>query len=77
MHEGQPTPPATTKLLDRLLFLSDGVFAIAITLLVLEIALPPIAGSLETEVRKFPELIRSVWPQILTYALTFVIVGVY
>jgi len=58
--------------------LSDGVFAIAITLLVLEIALPPVTGgSVDAEEREFPGLLWTVWPQILTYALTFVIVGVY
>ena len=64
-------------MLDRLLFLSDGVFAIAITLLVLEIALPHISGSYQTEERAFPEALWGVWPQVLTYALTFLIVGVY
>lgn len=66
-----------TSLLDRLLFLSDGVFAIAITLLVLEIALPHISGGFQAEERQFPDALWGVWPQVLTYALTFLIVGVY
>lgn len=66
-----------SSLLDRLVFLSDGVFAIAITLLVLEIALPPLTGSFQTVEREFPEALWGVWPQVLTYALTFLIVGVY
>lgn len=66
-----------SSLLDRLVFLSDGVFAIAITLLVLEIALPPLTGSFQTVEREFPEAVWEVWPQVLTYALTFLIVGVY
>lgn len=65
------------SLLDRLLFLSDGVFAIAITLLVLEIALPHISGGFQAEERQFPDALWGVWPQVLTYALTFLIVGVY
>jgi TMEM175 potassium channel family protein len=67
----------SSSMLDRLLFLSDGVFAIAITLLVLEIALPHVSGSDQTEERAFPGALWAVWPQVLTYALTFLIVGVY
>lgn len=62
---------------ERLLFLSDGVFAIAITLLVLEIALPHITGNYQTQEREFPGALWGLWPQVLTYALTFLIVGVY
>lgn len=69
--------PPGSPLLDRLMFLSDGVFAIAITLLVLEIALPHISGSYQAQDREFPGVLWSVWPQVLTYALTFLIVGVY
>lgn len=64
-------------LLDRLTFLSDGVFAIAITLLVLEIALPHVSGGYQQQVQEFPGAIWAMWPEILTYALTFLIVGVY
>jgi uncharacterized membrane protein len=70
-------PSSGSSLLDRLLFLSDGVFAIAITLLVLEIALPHISGGYQAEERQFPQVLWGVWPQVLTYALTFLIVGVY
>jgi uncharacterized membrane protein len=62
---------------ERLLFLSDGVFAIAITLLVLEIALPHITGDYQEQELEFPGKLWEVWPQVLTYALTFLIVGVY
>lgn len=73
--DGRQSSGAT--LLDRLIFLSDGVFAIAITLLVLEIALPHISGGFQQQEREFPEVLWSVWPQVLTYVLTFLIVGVY
>jgi uncharacterized membrane protein len=69
--------PAGSSMRERLLFLSDGVFAIAITLLVLEIALPHITGNYQAQEQEFPGALWGLWPQILTYALTFMIVGVY
>ncbi|MDQ2840266.1 MAG: TMEM175 family protein, partial [Acidobacteriota bacterium] len=53
---------------------SDGVFSIAITLLVLELAIPesrsPSPPPLE------PALI-ALWPSYLTYVLSFLIIGIY
>jgi uncharacterized membrane protein len=68
---------SSASLLDRLLFLSDGVFAIAITLLVLEIGLPHLTGGYQSEGNKLTGALFGIWPQILTYALSFVIIGVY
>ncbi len=53
---------------------SDGVFAIAITLLVLGLAVP--AGS---QFAAEPELIsalRALWPSFLAYALSFAVIGI-
>jgi uncharacterized membrane protein len=52
----------------RLEAFSDGVFAIAITLLVVAIALPAPGGSLRLE------LIR-LWPSYLAYAISFFVIG--
>jgi uncharacterized membrane protein len=72
MHGRRPEE----DLRDRLNFLSDAVFAIALTLLVLEIVLPaPPAGHYQDQ--QLPAALWSLWPQVLTYALTFLIVGVY
>jgi uncharacterized membrane protein len=54
--------------LDRFNAFSDGVFAIAITLLVLEIAVPH-AG-----VRVLPAL-REQWPEFLGYVISFAFIG--
>ncbi len=54
--------------LDRFNAFSDGVFAIAITLLVLEIAIPG-AG-----VRVLPAL-REQWPEFLGYYISFAFIG--
>jgi uncharacterized membrane protein len=51
---------------------SDGVFAIAITLLILEIAVPALSG---TQTLKH-ELLR-LWPKYAAYALSFAMIGIY
>ncbi|UZR29376.1 TMEM175 family protein [Methylococcus mesophilus] len=54
---------------------SDGVFAIVITLLVIDLKVPEIADDLVTD-QLGPRLIELL-PKLLSYALSFVIVGVY
>jgi uncharacterized membrane protein len=54
--------------LDRFSAFSDGVFAIAITLLVLEIAVPPEGAPL------IPAL-RELWPEFLGYYISFAFIG--
>lgn len=53
---------------DRLQFFSDAVFAIALTLLVLDIRLPEGEGDLLTE-------LLDLWPQYFGFALSFVIIA--
>lgn len=62
-HKGDPG-------LDRLLFFSDGVFAIAITLLSIELHVP--AGWDGT----FAGLIRDGWPMLGAFAISFAVIGV-
>lgn len=70
----QEQQPETSSALDRLIFLSDGVFAIAITLLVLEIAVPEISNITGPQLSS---ILIGLWPKILTYALSFIIIAVY
>ena len=56
---------------ERVVFFSDAVFAIAITLLALEIRLP------EVELDALPQAILALLPEIAVYALSFLIVGLY
>ena len=59
--------------LDRINSFSDGVFAVAITLLVLSIAVPALEGA-----HTNANLLRSlsdVWEHFFAYALSFVIIG--
>jgi uncharacterized membrane protein len=61
--------------LERIVFFSDAVFAIAITLLALEIRLPEEAGHATD-----PELVRillSLWPKYLGYVVSFLVIGLF
>ncbi len=54
----------------RITAFSDGVFSIAITLLVLNLHVPTVPG-------KLLDQLRTQWPSLLSYLLSFVIVGIY
>ena len=54
----------------RILALSDGVFAIAITLLILEIAVPATTGD-----TGLPKVLLGLWPRYLAYVLSFVVIA--
>jgi uncharacterized membrane protein len=59
---------------ERLEAFSDGVFAIAITLLVLEIRVPP-AQDLDTSAHLITAL-GALWPSYLGYAVSFATIGI-
>jgi len=70
--ENHAIEPGTQRLLERMLFFSDGVFAIVLTLLVLELRLPP--GIAEAN------LLRGVLdmePELAAFAITFALVAVF
>ena len=67
------TQDATTFSTDRLKALTDGVIAIVITLLVLELTVPVVAEISGSE-GLWPEL-RSLWRETLGYAVSFFLVG--
>ena len=59
--------------LDRLIFFSDAVFAIAVTILALEIRLPAVDGQISNG-----ELLKnllSIWPKYLGYIISFLVIG--
>jgi uncharacterized membrane protein len=60
--------------LDRLIFFSDAVFAIVMTLLVLDIRVPDVPSDAAQEV---PGLVFELWPKILSYVLSFLVIGLY
>lgn len=61
-------PPGPTE---RLVFFSDAVFAIAITLLVL-----PLTEARPSEEHLVADLL-GLWPELLSFALSFVVVGTF
>jgi uncharacterized membrane protein len=63
--------PAVQRDVDRLSAFSDGVFAIAITLLVLSIEVP------DFDQQSFADAWGDMRPQLISYGLSFVVVGVY
>jgi uncharacterized membrane protein len=61
--------------LERLIFFSDAVFAISITLLVLEIRLPA-SAALYTDSELFRQL-SGMWQSYLAYILSFLVIGTF
>ena len=60
---------------DRLWALTDGVFAIAITLLVIEISVPGIEAGAGAD--ELSEAWTELWPSFLAYLLGFLVIGVW
>ena len=64
-----------TEGLDRLVFFSDAVFAIAITLLILDIHLPSMEGPLDNA--QLLGQLAALWPRLFAYLLSFFVVAVF
>jgi uncharacterized membrane protein len=60
----------------RIEMLTDGLFAIVMTLLVLEITVPQLTHS-EVAAGELPRRLLTLWPVIYSYALSFVILGFF
>jgi len=61
--------------MDRLVFFSDAVFAIAITLLSLEIRLPATENSLSEA--EMLQAILALWPKYMAYVISFMVIGLF
>jgi uncharacterized membrane protein len=66
--QGRTRPPSVHRTPGRLVAFSDAVFAVTVTLLVLEIR-PP------TDYTKLLHGLVELWPSYLAYALTFLFIG--
>jgi uncharacterized membrane protein len=60
------------KGLERIVFFSDAVFAIAITLLVLNIEVPDIPQGLVAQ--ELPGQLLGLWPKYLSYVISFLVI---
>ena len=68
---GGGTAESTRRALDRVIFFSDAVFAIAITLLVL-----PLTDVHLTD-RNLARQLLALWPQVFSFALSFIVIGLF
>jgi len=60
---------------ERMVFFSDGVFAIAITLLVIDLKIPEIAGQV-TELQLVNAFL-GLFPKLIGFLLSFLLIGLY
>jgi uncharacterized membrane protein len=71
-----PTTSDYTQLgLERIMFFSDAVMAIAITLLVIDLKLPEIPAALAAQ--QLPARLGELTPRIVSFMISFSVVGVY
>jgi uncharacterized membrane protein len=62
----------------RLEFLTDGIFAIVMTLLVLEITVPQISSHAPDVVQAdLLKKLLDLWPKIFSYVISFMILAIY
>ena len=66
----QEDDEAAAEGIGRILALSDGVFAIAITLLILEIAVPATTSDAD-----LPKELLGLWPRYFAYVVSFVVIA--
>ncbi len=65
-------PPRRLFETDRVVAFSDGVFAIIITILVLDIRVPDLASG-----QSLRDSLDEVWPTLVSWIISFLIVGLY
>ena len=62
---------------DRLSGISDGIFSVGMTLLVLGLVVPTLTGSNITDGQLWDELRKRLGPKLLVYALSFMTLGIF
>jgi uncharacterized membrane protein len=70
-------PVERGQTVDRLVAFSDGVFAIAMTLLVLSLTIPDLHGSEASINEQLWKTFREQAPELWSYALSFAVIGRY
>jgi uncharacterized membrane protein len=74
MKLAKGSQPASIFTKNRLEALADGVFAIAMTLLVLELSVPLITGTSANA--ELTQRLLEMWPKFLAYVVSFLVLGV-
>ena len=72
MESNEKTSQSREKVLGRLLGFSDGIFAFAITLLILNLVLP--ASVTKSEL---PQALMQLWPHFMAFLISFLVIGLY
>jgi uncharacterized membrane protein len=72
MAQAAESRPEAGRELDRMVFFSEAVFAIAITILVLDIRLPDVLSPAE-----LPARVLALSPKYLSYVISFLVLAVY
>jgi uncharacterized membrane protein len=70
--EGHDPLTGTSLAFERLLFFSDAVLAISITLLVIDIRLPP-----DLSAAAAAGAVGALWPKFLSFAISFLVLGAH
>ena len=73
-HHASESPEGLSK--HRIEALSDGIFAFAMTLLVLDVKIPKLPADAVQAGQLGPTLL-AMWPKFFSYFLSFVVLGVY
>ena len=68
-------PPEESLGLERIVFFSDAVMAIAITLLAIDIRVPEIEPAVA--VAELPAQLTTITPNMLTFFISFIVIGIY
>lgn len=72
MKENQQAEGTEEVALDRIVFFSDAIIAVAITLMVLDIRVPDGLSPQE-----LPAALLALWPKYYSYGLSFIVIAIY
>jgi uncharacterized membrane protein len=75
MHSAKSSKDHTDLGFERIVFFSDAVMAIAITLLVIDLKLPDIPATVAAA--ELPTRLTELTPRIMSFVISFAVVGIY
>src|SRR5512143_3862197 len=75
MPDKEQASPEEQLGLERIVFFSDAVMAIAITLLALDLRLPVVDAAVAGQV--LPAQLAALQPRFMTFCISFIVIGIY